>query len=217
MASSVALTTTHLPRLRAILDQWRAAQPPFVGFATDSQELAQKSPGHHETHKDVIVAFHGGEAAHSHVEFCPGVTATGAEPVFWNGPTLTHKVFKADLAFGPDVDNEEVYLHTVVANDFLPLVIGGGVGCVLSYGQTASPGSGKTFTMEGFERLIARDLFKAADVAARRSYTAEKSLRFDTPEVSRITADDGFTFEVTFLELIRICLLPFVRYNSPTL
>ena len=56
--------------------------------------------------------------------------------------------------------------------------------------------------MEGFERHIARDLFEAADVAARRSYAAEKGLSLDSPEVAKIIADDGFVFEVTFLELL---------------
>lgn len=30
---------------------------------------------------------------------------------------MVHKSFKADLAFGPDIENEEVYQRTVVAND----------------------------------------------------------------------------------------------------
>ena len=35
----------------------------------------------------------------------------------WNGPTLTQKSFKADLAFGPEIENEEVYRRTVGAYD----------------------------------------------------------------------------------------------------
>ena len=35
----------------------------------------------------------------------------------WNGPTLAHKIYDADLAFGPNVSNDVVYERTVVAND----------------------------------------------------------------------------------------------------
>ncbi|EJD43841.1 P-loop containing nucleoside triphosphate hydrolase protein [Auricularia subglabra TFB-10046 SS5] len=228
MASSAALTTTHLPRLRGILEQWRAAQPAFKGFDTEVEALARKLAAtdlENGASKDVVVAFRtrpplpneaaekfqadGGSAEEANqVEFCSGITVTSAEPgVFvahtpgmkWNGPTLAHKVFEADLAFGPEVNNEDVYQRTVVANDLLPLVLGGGIGCVLSYGQT---GSGKTFTMEGLEHRIARDLFAVADGVARRSYASEKGLSLDAPEVAKITANDAFTFEVTFLELL---------------
>ncbi|KAJ7433736.1 P-loop containing nucleoside triphosphate hydrolase protein [Mycena latifolia] len=107
-------------------------------------------------------------------QFCAGITAISADPgVFvahvpgmkarshilcvpqWSGPTLVHKSYEADLGFGPDIDNEEVYQRTVVAHDILSLALSGGVACVLAYGQT---GSGKTFTMESLEHRVARDL-----------------------------------------------------------
>lgn len=80
--------------------------------------------------------------------FCYGSTATSAEPgkmvahvpgmkvsahnvrvgkvlscdsQQWSGPTLTHREFVSDLAFGPVVENEEIYQRTVVANKWVNL------------------------------------------------------------------------------------------------
>ncbi|KZV91491.1 P-loop containing nucleoside triphosphate hydrolase protein [Exidia glandulosa HHB12029] len=232
MASSATLTTTQLPRLREILEQWRESQPPAKGFSSDVDQLAARlaatglsdSSADGST-KDVIVAFRtrpplpneaadkfkaegGNEEDAAKVEFCSGITVTSNEPgIFvahtpgmkWNGPTLAHKSFEADIAFGPDVANEEVYQRSVVATDLLPLVLGGGVGCILSYGQT---GSGKTYTMEGVEHRVARDLFSVGTSVARRSYASEKRLPIDSEEVGKITANDAFVFEVTFLEIL---------------
>ncbi|KAH7101556.1 P-loop containing nucleoside triphosphate hydrolase protein [Auriculariales sp. MPI-PUGE-AT-0066] len=221
MASSAALTMIHLPRLRVILDEWRAAQPPANGFATSLQDVKGKDL------KDVIVAFRtrpplpneaaekfqaegGAEEEAAPIEFCSGITITSAEPgvfvthtpgmnVSMEGPNLGHKTFKADLAFGPGIDNEEVYQRTVIASDLLPLVLGGGVGCVLAYGQT---GSGKTYTMEALEHCIARDLFAVATEFAQTTYASENRLSHDAEDVSKLTANDAFIFEVTFLELL---------------
>ncbi|KAJ6456387.1 P-loop containing nucleoside triphosphate hydrolase protein [Mycena sanguinolenta] len=135
------------------------------------------------------------------VEYCPGITLSSAEPgVFvahvpgmkWSGPTLTHKSYEADLAFGPDIENEEVYQRTVVANDMLSLVLSGGVGCILAYGQT---GSGKTFTMESIEHRVARDLFEHARVVGKHLLLAEGG-------DSGAETGDIFEFNVTFLELL---------------
>ncbi|KAJ7354537.1 P-loop containing nucleoside triphosphate hydrolase protein [Mycena albidolilacea] len=137
------------------------------------------------------------------VEFCSGITVTSAEPgVFvahvpgmkWSGPTLTHKPYEADLAFGPDIDNEEVYQRTVVTNDILSLALSGGVGCILAYGQT---GSGKTYTMESVEHRIARDLFDQARVVGKRLLLAQGG---DVPAGAE--SGDIFEFNVTFLELL---------------
>ncbi|KAJ7252109.1 P-loop containing nucleoside triphosphate hydrolase protein [Mycena haematopus] len=136
------------------------------------------------------------------VEFCPGITLTSAEPgafvahvpgMKWSGPTLAHKSYEADLAFGPDVDNEEVYQRTVVANDMLSLALSGGVGCILAYGQT---GSGKTFTMESVEHRVARDLFDRAQVVGKRLLLAQGG------DAAAAENGDIFEFSVTFLELL---------------
>jgi kinesin family protein 2/24 len=78
------------------------------------------------------------------VEFCPGISVRSAEPGVmvaqvpgmkvrrefpascavrltrpqqWSGPNITPKSYEADLAFGPDVSNDEVYARTVDAHD----------------------------------------------------------------------------------------------------
>ncbi|KAG8732926.1 hypothetical protein FRC11_010065 [Ceratobasidium sp. 423] len=58
----------------------------------------------------------------------------------WSGPTIQHKPFEGDFAFGPESTSEEVYERLVVRPGVLDTVLGGGVGCILAYGQT---GSGK--------------------------------------------------------------------------
>ncbi|KAF7322225.1 Kinesin-like protein [Mycena kentingensis (nom. inval.)] len=215
MASSATVTTTHLPKLRAILEEWDAKRAPAKGFAVP---LADIKPATKDASKDVIVAFRtrpplpneAAEKFHASadaedvpldVEFCAGVTVTSAEPgVFvahvpgmkWNGPTLAHKTYEADLAFGPDIENEEVYQRTVAVNDLLALSLSGGVACILAYGQT---GTGKTFTMESIEHRVARDLFEQARAAGRRFVQAQGG---DAEQ------QDGniFEFHVTFLELL---------------
>lgn len=67
------------------------------------------------------------------------------------------------------------------------------------YGQT---GSGKTYTMEGLEQRIAQDLFAVGTAVARRSYASEHGLPADSEHVTKITADDAFVFEITFLEIL---------------
>ncbi|KAK0225394.1 P-loop containing nucleoside triphosphate hydrolase protein [Armillaria fumosa] len=209
MPTSATLTTIQLPHFRSLLEEWLAKQPPATGFSVPFEDIAKTT----RASKDVIVAFRTrpplpGEAVskfHSTpadgkddvptVEVCLGITVKSAEPgVFvahvpgmkWSGFTLTHKQYIVDLAFGPDTTNEEVYQRTVVANDLLHLALSGGVGCILAYGQTSS---GKTYTMEGIESRIARDLFDAARVVGNRlSYGQNEA--------------DFFEFSVTFLELL---------------
>ncbi|KAK7001327.1 kinesin-like protein [Favolaschia claudopus] len=202
--------------------QNRLKTTPTKGFLVPFEEL-QQSPKK-DALKDVIVAFRtrpplpneaaekfhadpdaqdAAETEAAPVEFCSGITVTSAEPgVFfahvpgmkWSGPTLTHKPYEADLAFGPDIGNEEVYQRTVVANDMLSLVLSGGVGCILAYGQT---GSGKTYTMESVEHRVARDLFDQARMVGKRLVLAQGGA-----EASDTEAGDIFEFNVTFLELL---------------
>ncbi|EKM53632.1 uncharacterized protein PHACADRAFT_186255 [Phanerochaete carnosa HHB-10118-sp] len=251
MASSAALTTTHLPTLRALLDEWSAKQPPANPFASPTQDMANRLSDEKagELHgKDIIVAFRtrpplpneaeekfhaseskesapvegqgteGGEEkgevvaeAVTKVEFCSGVTATSAEPgtfvahvpgFKWSGPTLTHKSYEADLAFGSTTDNDEVYQRTVIANDMVPLALSSGIACILAYGQT---GSGKTYTMEALEHCIARDIFVAArHVGARLLHTEEqaKAASEHADPSEELKPEGVFEFSVTFLELL---------------
>ncbi|KAJ7049968.1 P-loop containing nucleoside triphosphate hydrolase protein [Mycena amicta] len=220
MASSATVTTTHLPKLRTLLDEWNEKRTPTKGFAVPLSEI---KPATKDASKDIIVAFRtrpplpneASEKFHANpdaedaptepAEFCAGVTVASAEPgVFvahvpgmkWNGPTLAHKTYESDLAFGPDVQNEEVYQRTVVVNDLLSLSLSGGVSCILAYGQT---GSGKTYTMESIEHRVARDLFGMARAVGKRFVQAQGT---DTTSSHQVETGDIFEFNVTFLELI---------------
>lgn len=112
MASSAALTTSQLPRLRAILDEWRAAQPPTNGFKSDVDQLATRlaaSSLDGGASKDVVVTFRtrpslpneaaekfkadgGNEEDADKVEFCSGITVTSAEPGIFVAHTPGMKV-----------------------------------------------------------------------------------------------------------------------------
>ncbi|KAF8143350.1 P-loop containing nucleoside triphosphate hydrolase protein, partial [Mycena galopus ATCC 62051] len=200
MAASATSTTTHLATFRTILDEWnqkRLKTSTTKGFLVPLEEL-QQSPPDKNALKDVIDAPVNEDGQLPVVEFCPGITLTSAEPgVFvahvpgmkWSGPTLTHKTYEADLAFGPDIGNEEVYQRTVM----LSLALSGGVGCILAYGQT---GGGKTYTMESIEHRVARDLFDQARVVGKRLHLAQGA------DPAAPETGDIFEFNVTFLELL---------------
>jgi kinesin family protein 2/24 len=79
----------------------------------------------------------------------------------------------------------------------LTLVLSGGVGCVMAYGQTAS---GKTYTMEGIEHRVARDLFEHARVVGARWLLAQG----DAPhaDANENNVEGVFEFNATFVELL---------------
>lgn len=105
MASSAALTTTHLPQLRGLLNDWERKQPPSKGFVNPVR--AERSTDHDDNtstaSKDVVVAFRtrppleneaaqkfeesqGRESESSApqegapIEFCNGISIPSAEP-----------------------------------------------------------------------------------------------------------------------------------------
>ncbi|PCH35714.1 nucleoside triphosphate hydrolase protein [Wolfiporia cocos MD-104 SS10] len=244
MASSAALTTTHLPRLRAGLEEWRKKQSLHAEFATPLSEITNRANGggqRKQQGKDVVVAFRTRPPLENEAEtkfaaaetqdaktaegaeeqadtpqsaFCAGITVKSAEPgefvahvpgmkaPQWSGPTLAHKTFVSDLAFGPDVDNEEVYQRAVITDDLLTLALSGGIACILAYGQT---GAGKTYTMEALEHRIARDLFSVAKTIGRQMRESEK--RGAASEADQVASDTNseeeiFEFSATFLELL---------------
>ncbi|CCM02975.1 uncharacterized protein FIBRA_05090 [Fibroporia radiculosa] len=244
MASSAALTTTHLPQLRAELADWRQKQPSQASFTTSLPVSSVSNTLDTTVGKNVIVAFrtrppleneaetkfsvferdlgeNAPESADQEEEdlkptdvaegqpaFCAGISVTAAEPGEfvahvpgwkWNGPTLTHKRFSSDIAFGPDVENEEVYQRTVVAHEFLTLALSGGIACILAYGQT---GSGKTFTIEALEQRVARDLFTVSKVMAQRLRDAERRDAAQSDAPLDEAEGDIFEFSATFLELL---------------
>jgi kinesin family member 2/24 len=61
MASSASLTTTHLPTLRKLLDEWRERQPPAKPFVSPlldiPAKLARENPEGGAQGKDIVVAF----------------------------------------------------------------------------------------------------------------------------------------------------------------
>lgn len=102
MSSSATLTTTHLPRLKALLEEWEISQPAPKGFkplsATDASIRLSSNA---VEWKDVIVAFRtrpplpheaedkfkgeiadGDPTATSDVQdpFCSGISVPSAEP-----------------------------------------------------------------------------------------------------------------------------------------
>lgn len=108
--SSATLTTTHLPQLRATLDEWHEKQPAPKPFTSPMQDFASRLSDDNavgvKQGKDIVVAFrtrpplpneaeekfHASESKEeatsegqttaelSKVEFCSGVTAVSAEP-----------------------------------------------------------------------------------------------------------------------------------------
>ncbi|KAI0311160.1 P-loop containing nucleoside triphosphate hydrolase protein [Amylostereum chailletii] len=98
--------------------------------------------------------------------FCEGISVAQTEPgrtvihtpvQKWNGLTISHKAFDSDVAFGPSASNEDLYRRTVLTHDMASLVLGGGVACVLAYGQT---GTGKTHSMTSVQQMLVSDLFQ---------------------------------------------------------
>ncbi|KAI0313289.1 P-loop containing nucleoside triphosphate hydrolase protein [Amylostereum chailletii] len=96
------------------------------------------------------------------VESEPGKTVVHFPNKKWNGLTVAHKMFESDVAFGPTSTNEHLYQTTVKKHDMVSLVLGGGVACILAYGQT---GTGKTFTTTALQRNIASEFFQQSNGA----------------------------------------------------
>ena len=93
MASSAALTTTHLPALRKFLHEWQAKQPVPTDFASFVDGAAR---GEGTLDKDVLVCFRTRpplpdevkskftasveRTSDLEVEFCAGISVPSAEP-----------------------------------------------------------------------------------------------------------------------------------------
>ncbi|KXS15946.1 P-loop containing nucleoside triphosphate hydrolase protein [Gonapodya prolifera JEL478] len=109
-----------------------------------------------------------------------------------HAPAASHKgpgavrttSFQADMAFGPDDDNESVYRNAL--RGMIALTLGGGVSTVMAYGQT---GSGKTHTMTAMSQSIARDFFHEAIYRTQQdgeppvSITADFQIHFSSFEI----------------------------------
>ncbi|KZT41875.1 P-loop containing nucleoside triphosphate hydrolase protein [Sistotremastrum suecicum HHB10207 ss-3] len=221
MSLSSQNITANQHLYRALLTQWENTQPPARGFESSvdtasrredkdvivafrtrpplERELirfeSEKSPAS-DAESDVSepVTVENFKAGINVISAEPGVMVAHVPGMKWNGPTLTQKTFEADLAFGPQITNDEIYQRTVQAHDMINLALEGGVSCIMAYGQT---GAGKTYTMESLEHLIARDLFPATEKTSARLLDSTQDARKNEDGATNI-----FEFSVTFLELL---------------
>lgn len=89
----------------------------------------------------------------------------------------------------------------------VPLVVSGGIACILAYGQTST---GKTYTMSALELAIARDIFagledkgqKLLQSSTQRAFDAYFWLSDDLPFVVNRPGTEAFEITVTFLEVV---------------
>ncbi|QRW25387.1 kinesin motor domain protein [Rhizoctonia solani] len=119
----------------------------------------------------------------------------------WSGPTIQHKPFEGDFAFGPESASEEVYERLVVRPGIIDTVLGGGVGCILAYGQT---GSGKTYTISSLEEIVSHDIFPAAE-----SYASTHFANFPT------APRDVFAVGISMYELLGNKVTDLLDRDSP--
>lgn len=66
--------------------------------------------------------------------------------------------------YGPDVGTDSVYDGLVAP--LLQLAWGGGIGTLFAYGQT---GAGKSFTVSGIEKIVARELMSGTLEGERKT------------------------------------------------
>lgn len=111
------------------------------------------------------------------------------EPAFrFDGkPTLKTQKFDFDYVFGPEDNNQKVYMNTIYS--MVELVLSGAMGVCLCYGQT---GSGKTYTMTGIEEYLAVDIFKKMETIIERMNLKSLETYNDKP----------FEVKVSFFEIM---------------
>ncbi|KAH7105093.1 P-loop containing nucleoside triphosphate hydrolase protein [Auriculariales sp. MPI-PUGE-AT-0066] len=211
MALSVQRTTSAIPALRLLLDEWDVDQAKLEvsnGTGPDTSLALLKD-------KDVVVAFRtrppladetrmfegeveDPEQPSKQAEFLRGVTVRTFQPVSfvahvpsvsWKGHTIAHKEFESDLAFGPETTNDDVYKSLIESTEVIEHALNGGAACILAYGQTSS---GKTFSISGLEERLSRDLFSLADSVSKKLIEAHKDTK----------SAPVFDIEVNFLELL---------------
>ncbi|KAF9001972.1 P-loop containing nucleoside triphosphate hydrolase protein [Cyathus striatus] len=218
MSLSARQLTPHLPDIRGRIKKWEQNYSPDLCTDTDTDTGLSK---------DVIVAFRtrlewlAREYATDDTTLdenfvCRAVTVGHTDPgstilhvptMKWNGLALTQKTFTSDLAFGPEATNADVYAMTVQTYDvclMIPLVLSGGIACILAYGQT---GTGKTFSITSIEKAISTELFKAAAIAGSQA-KMRAGVKYDA-DVSIVQApttngdgNDAFEISVSFMEMI---------------
>ncbi|CAE6504287.1 unnamed protein product [Rhizoctonia solani] len=154
MSLSAAAISKNHDALAKLISSWTEANPPVETEETKGEGVVtialRTRPFLESEGKDLLSGVHArGRKMWVHVPSSK-----------WSGPTIQHKPFEGDFAFGPESTSEEVYERLVVKPGVLNTVLGGGVGCILAYGQT---GSGKTYTISSLEEIISRDIFPATE------------------------------------------------------
>ncbi|QRW25388.1 kinesin motor domain protein [Rhizoctonia solani] len=140
--SITAIEKNHII-LSKLIRTWLNDNPPFDSVP----EVTSRAEKNAEEPKQVVTValrtrpFLENEGGGNGKELLPGVHARGQRMFVhvpsskWNGPTIQHKPFDSDLAFGPESGSEQVYESLVANPGLLETVLGGGVGCILAYGQ----------------------------------------------------------------------------------
>ncbi|CEL52682.1 Diatom spindle kinesin 1 OS=Cylindrotheca fusiformis GN=DSK1 PE=2 SV=1 [Rhizoctonia solani AG-1 IB] len=196
----MSLSTAAIEKNHAILSKlittWLKENPSLDSVS----EVISKSENKSEEPKQVVTValrtrpFLENETSGEEKKLLPGVHARDRKMFVhvpsskWNGPTIQHKSFEGDFAFGPESSSEHVYESLVANLGLLETVLGGGVGCILAYGQT---GSGKTYTISSLEDIISREIFTTV-----QSYA---SIRFTD---SQVPSKDVFTIGISLYELL---------------
>ncbi|KAJ1306102.1 hypothetical protein OPQ81_010813 [Rhizoctonia solani] len=182
MSLSAAAISKNHDALAKLISSWVEANPPTQEEAKGEEGIVtialRTRPFLESEGKDLLTGVHArGRKMWVHVPSSK-----------WSGPTIQHKPFEGDFAFGPGSTSEEVYERLVVRQGVLDTVLGGGVGCILAYGQT---GSGKTYTISSLEEIISRDIFPAAE-----SYASTHFSNATTPP------QNVFTIGISMYELL---------------
>ncbi|CUA67054.1 Kinesin-4 [Rhizoctonia solani] len=203
MSLSAAAIEKNHAILSEIIAGWLKDNPPLDTTTKLASAIENKS---NEPKQVVTVAlrtrpFLESEATVDGKDLLPGVHTRGQKMFVhvpsskWNGPTIQHKHFDGDLAFGPESSSEHVYESLVVKPGLMDTVLGGGIGCILAYGQASLicriTGSGKTYTISSLEDIISRNIFTAA-----QSYAF---LHFPN---SQVPPQDVFAVGVSLYELL---------------
>ncbi|KAG9078307.1 hypothetical protein FRC06_008434, partial [Ceratobasidium sp. 370] len=209
MSLSIAQIEKHQVALSKLIDAWLEENPnnPAVDLTSDIQLTTPEREDPMGPKQIVTVALRTRpfleQEAFDGKHPLSGVHARGTKMIVhvpaskWSGPTIQHKSFEGDFSFGPESSSEHVYQSLVVKPGLLNTVLGGGVGCILAYGQACYKtysliyGTNLTHTISSLEEIIARDIFPAAKAYAESHF----------PNSSK-PAEEVYTFGVSLYELL---------------
>ncbi|ELU42053.1 diatom spindle kinesin 1 [Rhizoctonia solani AG-1 IA] len=215
MSLSAAAISKNYDALAQLISSWVEANPPNKDREV-SEECKERA---------VTIALRTRPFLKSEGEgLLSGIHARGknmwvhvpsSKLVQWSGPTIQHKPFEGDFAFGPESASEEVYdlevdnrhgawrgsrMYPCVSNLqtrsrlVYKLV-------QLRYGQT---GSGKTYTISSLEEIVSHDIFPAAE-----SYASTHFANFPT------APRDVFAVGISMYELLGNKVTDLLDRDSP--